>query len=59
MYNELKMSDLEGDGNYFMCSESSEEDDFELQSDIPRRKMKITYVLTPHGRMGGGGELSQ
>jgi hypothetical protein len=30
MYNELKMSDLEGDGDYFMCSESSDEEDFEL-----------------------------
>jgi hypothetical protein len=42
MYNKLKMSDLEGDGDYFMCSHSSEEEDFELQLDMPRRKMKIT-----------------
>jgi hypothetical protein len=42
MYNELKMSDVEGDSDYFMCSESSEEEDFEVQLDTPRRKMKIT-----------------
>jgi hypothetical protein len=35
------MSDLEGDGDYFMCSECSEED-LELQLDMPRRKMKMT-----------------
>jgi hypothetical protein len=40
--NELKVSDLECDGDYFMCSESSEEEDLELQLDIPRRKMKMS-----------------
>jgi hypothetical protein len=36
------MSNLEGDGDYFMCLESSEEEYFELQLEMPRRKMKIT-----------------
>jgi hypothetical protein len=40
--NELKLSDLEYDGDYFMCSESSEEEDLELQLDMPRRKMKMS-----------------
>jgi hypothetical protein len=40
--NELKLSDLECDGDYFMCSESSEEEDLELQLDMPRRKMKMS-----------------
>jgi hypothetical protein len=35
------MSDLVGDGDYFMCSVSGEEKDLELQLDTPRIKMKI------------------
>jgi hypothetical protein len=42
MYNKLKMSNLEDDGDYFMCLESGEDNDFELQLEMPRRKMKIT-----------------
>jgi hypothetical protein len=36
------MGDLEGEGDNFMCSESSEEEDLELQLDMPTRKMGMT-----------------
>jgi hypothetical protein len=36
----------------FMCSESREEEGLELQLNMPRREMKMTWALTLHCRMG-------